>query len=85
MGEDLLPDIVDKFYRILHPIRERLEKKKIVKVPSKDLMKSGDTFHKLKSRDSLHLRGKSQRRIWLIREGGCIRTQMPFKFNYKIS
>lgn len=33
IGEDLLLDIKDKFYSILHPIRERLEKEKMAKKP----------------------------------------------------
>jgi len=33
MGEDLLLDIKEKFYSILHPIRERLEKEKMAKKP----------------------------------------------------
>lgn len=33
MGDDLLLDIKEKFYSILHPIRERLEKEGMTKKP----------------------------------------------------
>ena len=61
-----MSDIEDKFYSILHPIRERLEKEKIVKVSSKDLTKSGATSHRPKSSISIRLPGRFLRRICCI-------------------